>query len=230
MSIEKYTTPVFIVKHYESGEDNIIIKAWSREFGLIFIKAQSIRKSSKLKQHCLEGRISNLTLVKGKEYYRLAGAREIIYEDKYVKIICSIIQRLIHGEENIYNLFDKYISYLEFIKTKQKTNNKIDKYKANNDQINNTNYESLQNKKEILQKDKSALSQTSFYLLPSLQIFKISLMLETLLILGYIDINTLGINRDEFEKKDCADVFFFVEINKNKIVNCIKDSLINTML
>lgn len=129
MSIEKYSTQGFIIRQYDNGEDNTILKIWTKEFGLVFVKAQSFRKSIKLRQHAMTGRLSHLTLVKGREYYRLAGAKEIIYSNIHMAIICEVIEKFIHGEENILSLFDRYLKYLEYIKLSTNTSVNVNHFK-----------------------------------------------------------------------------------------------------
>ncbi len=67
MSIEKYTTEAIILKEYIEGEADLNYKVWTREFGVIFVLARSIRKvSAKLRMNMVKNNYLNLTLVKGK--------------------------------------------------------------------------------------------------------------------------------------------------------------------
>ncbi|MDI9355141.1 MAG: hypothetical protein QM532_03010 [Cyanobium sp. MAG06] len=105
MAIDKYTTIAFIIKHYPDGEDNVMIKLYTKDFGLIFAKSQSLRKSIKLRGHLLENRISMITVVKGKEYFRIAGAVEINSDREITRYITESINRFIHGQEENKDLF-----------------------------------------------------------------------------------------------------------------------------
>lgn len=115
MAIEKQSTEAIIVKIYESGESDAVVKMYTRDFGMIFAKSMSLRKSVKLRAHILENRISNVTLVKGKEYYRLAGAKEEydkINEHKNLPIVTTIINRYIIGEQKNIKLYNRLIEYV----------------------------------------------------------------------------------------------------------------------
>jgi recombinational DNA repair protein (RecF pathway) len=114
MAIEKQSTEAIIVKIYESGESDAVVKMYTRDFGMIFVKSMSLRNSVKLRAHILENRISNVTVVKGKEYYRLAGAREEydkINEHKNLPTVTSIVNRYITGEQKNVRLYERLIDY-----------------------------------------------------------------------------------------------------------------------
>jgi recombinational DNA repair protein (RecF pathway) len=115
MAIEKQSTEAIIVKIYESGESDAVVKMYTRDFGMIFAKSMSLRKSVKLRAHILENRISNVTLVKGKEYYRLAGAKEEydkINSHKNLPIISNIVNRYVIGEQKNIKLYNRLIEYI----------------------------------------------------------------------------------------------------------------------
>jgi len=77
MSTEKYITEGLVLKKYEQGENDLIFKIFTSEFGIIFVLAKSIRKiNSKLRMQVQVAHFLKLTLVKGREVWRLAGARE----------------------------------------------------------------------------------------------------------------------------------------------------------
>ena len=77
MAIEKYTTEAFILKQYEQGENDLVYKVWTKDFGIIFALARSIRKvNAKLRPNTKKNDFLVMTLVKGKEVWRLTGAEE----------------------------------------------------------------------------------------------------------------------------------------------------------
>jgi hypothetical protein len=88
---------------------------YTRDFGMIYALSISLRKSVKLRPHVITGRIVDMTLVKGKEYYRLAGARESECSKfsavKNVFLIVSLVNRFIQGEQKNTKLFDRLIDY-----------------------------------------------------------------------------------------------------------------------
>lgn len=114
MAIEKYTTQTFIIQTYESGEHDKMYKLFTRDFGLIFAKATSIRKlESKLRAHMHVGRMSLVTLVKGKEVWRLTGAEEVREKTSFCREVALLLERFVRGEGAQKRLFDHMISLCE---------------------------------------------------------------------------------------------------------------------
>jgi recombinational DNA repair protein (RecF pathway) len=112
MSIEKITTPSIILSRIDTGESDALLKLYTREFGLIYAKQNSLKKSSKLRGHLLVGRMSNVTLVKGKEYFRITGARELIHTNDYIKHFTPLIERFTGMHMRNPKLFDRIVDYL----------------------------------------------------------------------------------------------------------------------
>lgn len=84
MSIEKYTTEAFVLREYERDENDMVYKAWTRDFGIIFVLAKSIRKiNAKLRMVIKKNDFILITVVKGKDVWRLTGAEEY-KEDKNI--------------------------------------------------------------------------------------------------------------------------------------------------
>ena len=114
MSIEKYTTPAIVVESFEQGENDRVYKLFTRDFGLIMVSAKSIRKTeSKLRMHIKPRGISLVTLVKGKEIWRLVGAEEKKFKNKFIHDVTEIIKRFIRGEGEHKSLYDRLIIFLE---------------------------------------------------------------------------------------------------------------------
>jgi recombinational DNA repair protein (RecF pathway) len=115
MSIEKYTTKAFILKEYERDENDFVYKVWTRDFGIIFVLARSIRKiNAKLRMVIKKNDFILVTLVKGKDIWRLTGGEEqnriLInsnWESKSKKIIAEIVNRLIEEKKTYKKLFDR---------------------------------------------------------------------------------------------------------------------------
>jgi recombinational DNA repair protein (RecF pathway) len=114
MSIEKYSTEAIIVYVIDSGENDAIVKMYTRDFGMIYAKSASLRKSVKLRAHIMQNRISSVTLVKGKEYYRLAGAKEEYTNSKNLPVITKIINKYIAGEQKNIKLYSRLIDYVNY--------------------------------------------------------------------------------------------------------------------
>lgn len=128
MAIEKFTTKSLIINHYINGEHDSMLKVYTEDFGLIMVLAKSLRKrDSKLKAHVRKYHYANLTLVKGREIYRLTGATEILHKkvtddiktkdslinkQNLIAEISKLIERLYGGEIKQASLFNKIFNYI----------------------------------------------------------------------------------------------------------------------
>ncbi len=121
MSIEKYTTEAFILKEYERDENDLIYKVWTRDFGIIFVLARSIRKiNAKLRMNTKKHEFLNMTIVKGKDIYRLTGieeSKENIKDSNYCleikSIIAESVNRFLEEKKTYKKLFEK-LKFLTF--------------------------------------------------------------------------------------------------------------------
>lgn len=121
MSIEKYTTEAFILKGYEQGESDMVYKMWTRDFGIVYVLARSIRKvHAKLRMMTKKHEFISVTLVRGKDVWRLTGVEELSpthNNDKYYleikKIIAEIVDKFIEEKKSYKKLFDKLKSVLD---------------------------------------------------------------------------------------------------------------------
>ncbi len=119
-----YTTRTIIIKSSLIGEANQLYFLLTRDFGLIIATAQGVRLAqSKLKGHLQDMSLTNTSLVKGKEFWRLTSAevisRPIFLIDnqktRVVKNIFSLLIRLIQGEEKNESLFSLLENFYFFI-------------------------------------------------------------------------------------------------------------------
>src|SRR3989344_5623255 len=104
-----YTTKAFVVHSFPHGESGKFLLLFTKDFGLVGAVAQGIRFSkSKLRSHLIDFNFTNVSLVKGKEVWRVTGAQEIEHvESNIVQIkILKLLKRLLHGEEKNENLFE----------------------------------------------------------------------------------------------------------------------------
>jgi recombinational DNA repair protein (RecF pathway) len=114
MAIEKYTTESFILEWYERAEHDRVFKLFTREFGVVIAHAKSVRKlESKLRTHLLPGRMAVVTLVKGKEVWRIVGAEEKSVPDDFLPEITNYLLRFMRGEGVHKALFDRLLALLE---------------------------------------------------------------------------------------------------------------------
>lgn len=91
------------------GEAGKFLLLFTQDFGMIGATAQGIRlQQSKLRFHVQDGDYSNISVVRGKEVWRLTGAHDL----EHVKVdylhlkILKLLRRLLHGEEKNENLFE----------------------------------------------------------------------------------------------------------------------------
>ncbi len=113
MAIEKYATDGLVISLYETGEHDMNVKIFTRDFGMIFAKSASLRRSVKMRSHVIPARLATVTLVKGKEIYRLAGVTEINKKHVALKYIREGLNKFVQGEQKQNSLYDRLISYLE---------------------------------------------------------------------------------------------------------------------
>ena len=113
MAIEKYTTPALVVESFDQGEHDRVYKLFTRDFGLIMAHAKSIRKlESKLRAHTRPRMLSLVTLVQGRDVWRLVGAEEKGEVNEYVHEIAGLIKRFIRGEGAHKALFDRLMFFV----------------------------------------------------------------------------------------------------------------------
>lgn len=114
MAIEKFTTEAIVIALYDNGENDCMVRLYTREFGMIQAISKGLRKSFKLRAHIQPAHRSHITVVKGKEVYRIAGASEIyeVGDRRRLSYIAQLLNRFIHGEQQNTHFYDKLIEYL----------------------------------------------------------------------------------------------------------------------
>ncbi len=117
MSILKHTTKSIVVDIFDQGENDRVYKLFTRDFGMIFAHAKSIRKlESKLRPHLAIGRLQTVTVVKGREVFRITGASDSGEKNIFLHDVTQILNRFIRGEGTHKKLFDKIIDLSQKIK------------------------------------------------------------------------------------------------------------------
>jgi len=112
MSHVKYSTLAFVVSTTAFGEADKTVRLYTRDFGMIFALAKSVRLlKSKLKGALEQGNLLLVSLVKGKDIWRLTDASvekkidirhpELVFFLKTIKLLRSLVQ----GEEKNEELF-----------------------------------------------------------------------------------------------------------------------------
>ena len=119
-----YTTEATIIKSLPSSEANKTYLLFTRDLGFIKATAQGVRKDkSKLKGHLQDLSLMNISVVKGREVWRIVSAESILQTPfmkdfqklEIVRNIYSLLLRLIHGEEKNEALFDCILSFYNFL-------------------------------------------------------------------------------------------------------------------
>ena len=113
MAIEKYVTKWLVINSYDQSEHDRVYKLFTREFGLVMAHAKSVRKlESKLRAHIMPRTVSLVTLVQGRDIWRLVGAEEQKETSETIHEITELLSRFIHGEEAHKTLYDRVEEFL----------------------------------------------------------------------------------------------------------------------
>ncbi len=115
-----YHTPAFVLNSTSFGEANRSFRIFTKDLGLIQASAQGVRfLKSKLRYSLQDFSYSEITVVRGKEFWRVTGAVkreslfEILREDAPMFAVFgrvfALLERLLSGEEKNELLFE----YLE---------------------------------------------------------------------------------------------------------------------
>jgi len=125
MSHRLYTTPALVLARGERGESSTWLSLLSPRFGLVLARAQGLRElRSKLRYALPTGALAEVTLVRGRESWRLVNARpECLLASpaaapaKY-ELLCRLnrlLLRLIRGERREARLFEELVAGLRFV-------------------------------------------------------------------------------------------------------------------
>lgn len=115
MSYHLYHTRAFVLGGLPHGESNRLFYLFTEDFGLVFAVAQAVRETkSKLRYSLPDFSFARVTLVRGREIWRVTDAEEIkhtrIEEDALrARIIAGLfllMRRFVHGEERDPELFE----------------------------------------------------------------------------------------------------------------------------
>lgn len=109
---EKYHTEALILGNREMGEADRVVALFTRDFGLVRARASAVRtEHSKMRYAVQDYAHADVSLVKGKRGWRLAGAtalKSATGDRKCVATfarIAELTMRLVHGEEKNDYLF-----------------------------------------------------------------------------------------------------------------------------
>jgi len=138
MSHHRYQTEALILGSTQIGEANRFIDMFTEDLGRIRAVARSVREErSKLRFSLQDFSISDISLVRGKEVWRVVGAqsqynfynelKERQDERDIIVRLFSLLKRLLNGEEENAALFRVVSDSLSFLRTTE-----LDKEELNN--------------------------------------------------------------------------------------------------
>ncbi|MDO8493352.1 MAG: DNA repair protein RecO [bacterium] len=120
-----YQTNGWILGSINVGEANRFLDIFTSELGLVRGMAQGVRKiNSKLRYGLQDYSFGKISLVKGKQFWRVVGAEKVddfnsIYADKNkYRLMCrifSLLKRLIKGEEKDADIFEEVSCAVKFM-------------------------------------------------------------------------------------------------------------------
>jgi recombinational DNA repair protein (RecF pathway) len=107
---QKYTTEALVVGSRESGESDKVFALYTRDFGLVRARASAVRTEQSKMRYALQSLAHcDVSLVRGKRGWRVAGARAIAPAPSegaaVFARIGSLVLRLVQGEERNEYLF-----------------------------------------------------------------------------------------------------------------------------
>jgi recombinational DNA repair protein (RecF pathway) len=113
MAIEKYTTEALVIESFDQGEHDRVYKLFTHDFGLVMAHAKSVRKlESKLRAHMLPRSVSLVTLVQGRDVWRLVGAEQLETKGTMIGDVAHLVRRLIRGEGAHKALYTRLMEFL----------------------------------------------------------------------------------------------------------------------
>ena len=116
MSYHVYTTRGIILAQYPTGESDRIYRIMTRDFGMVHARALGVRKeNSKLRGSLEPVSLSIVSLVRGKEYWRLTSAEFTKKIKKSQPLL--LLEKLVVGEVPQAELFDDVEKHLDSAET-----------------------------------------------------------------------------------------------------------------
>lgn len=110
---QKYSTEALVISSRESGESDRLYSLFTKDFGLVRARASAVRNETSRMRYALQNfSRTNVSLVKGKRGWRVAGATALstaIKKDS--KGVCAfariaeLVNRLVAGEEQSAYIF-----------------------------------------------------------------------------------------------------------------------------
>jgi len=130
-----YQTEGFILGSVPVKEANRYISIYTKELGLLRGMAQGVRNlRSKLKYSLQDLSYSKISLVRGKEVWRIVNAEKLSFLDKSLQDekrkvilarIAAFLKRFVRGEERDERLFEEIKNSLYFVEKEEFNNEEI---------------------------------------------------------------------------------------------------------
>jgi recombinational DNA repair protein (RecF pathway) len=127
MSHHIYTTPAFVISSAHTGEANKLLHVFTRDLGMVVATVQGIRhEKSKLRPHVQDYSFTTLSLVRGKDMWRVTGAQatessfvaSVRHHEPsyrlYVQIL-ALLKRLLPGEEKNEPLYEVFVDACTYL-------------------------------------------------------------------------------------------------------------------
>ena len=141
MSYSKYHTEGIVLRRYEVGEADCGYLIFTRDLGLVYAKATSVREmKSKLRFGLQELSVSSLSFVRGKEIWRATHARSVVNPSAYivshhaprrmVRRLVRLLLRLLPIEEPHEALYDVIRHALRYLDTEDLSEEEVLNFEA----------------------------------------------------------------------------------------------------
>ncbi len=141
MSHHRYQTEAIILGSSDMGEANRFIDMYTAELGRIRAVARSVREErSKLRFSLQDFSMAEVSLVRGREVWRIVGAesgynfhnefKENNGETKTALRMVSLLKRLLNGEEENRELFTVVSDAFSFLKTSSLSDEELSSFEC----------------------------------------------------------------------------------------------------
>lgn len=107
-----HATDAFVLAHYARGEVSRVYKLFTRERGLLYAHGQGVRDIRNRNRYALgTGVYTMVTLVRGREVWRITGARQPEHPRAYerspeVRRILALLGKILPVEDRAHTVFD----------------------------------------------------------------------------------------------------------------------------
>ncbi len=103
-----HTTPAYVLQSYPHGESSRVYKLFTRELGLLYGHGQGVRELKNRNRYALATyRLTEVTLVRGREVWRLTGARGAgAHASLPTRRVLDLVGKLVPLGDPVPTLFD----------------------------------------------------------------------------------------------------------------------------